>query len=249
METNLRNQSYNNNFAAGWDGILELPNHGLAICFDTEKAKVVKEYLQKFSHSLWKQGIKLFFQFLYTGSQVHQGNLYRIYLMYFWSLAEYRTLVVGDFSLDQLLYKNIQMLDFSKNYSKITKNFNSFSIHVLPHMFMEEYWTLFCTMPNMIQWLGLLHHLVISLLFLTHVVFKQALKYMLAPYCMEYPHTMPFLRYKILQSQLKPSKPHAFQGVCAIPNALNLEIFFVKHHNCALLLDFLALFCNTVCMP
>ena len=45
METNLRNQSYNNNFAAGWDGILELPNHGLTICFDTEKAKVVKEYL------------------------------------------------------------------------------------------------------------------------------------------------------------------------------------------------------------
>ena len=29
------------NFAEGWDGILELPNHGLAICFDTEKVKFV----------------------------------------------------------------------------------------------------------------------------------------------------------------------------------------------------------------
>lgn len=31
-----------NNFAVGWDGILELPNHGLAICFDTEKVKFVR---------------------------------------------------------------------------------------------------------------------------------------------------------------------------------------------------------------
>lgn len=41
METNLRNQSYKN---IGWDGILEFANHGIAKWFNTEKAKVIREY-------------------------------------------------------------------------------------------------------------------------------------------------------------------------------------------------------------
>ena len=44
-EINLNNRSYEDiKFIPGWDGIHKLTNHDLAIFFDTEKVKTVREY-------------------------------------------------------------------------------------------------------------------------------------------------------------------------------------------------------------
>ena len=71
----------------------------------------------------------------------------------------------------------------------------------------------------------------------------------LATYCKQHPHTMSFLRNKMLYSLLKTQQNTCSLVEWSVLNALNLGKRGIKIHNCALLLDFFALFCYTVCMP
>ena len=66
--------------------------------------------------------------------------------------------------------------------------------------------------------------------------------FILATFCMWYPHAVSFFRNKIPYSLLKPTKSHAFFGGCTISNALNWENMGAKVNNCVLLRDFLAHF-------
>ena len=63
----------------------------------------------------------------------------------------------------------------------------------------------------------------------------------LTTYCVWYPHTVPF-KWNALFSTKNSKNTHRL-GECKVVTALNLEKQGVKIHNCALLVDFLALFC------
>ena len=63
---------------------------------------------------------------------------------------------------------------------------------------------------------------------------------LLANYCVQYPHTIPFSRNNLFS--LKSFKTMCHLGGCSIQNALYLEILEGKIHNCDFLLNILALF-------
>ena len=68
---------------------------------------------------------------------------------------------------------------------------------------------------------------------------------LLATYCVLHPHVMSFLRDKIIFF-CKNLQNHLER--CSVPNALHFKNLESKFYYCALLLNFLALFCYTACM-
>ena len=79
------------------------------------------------------------------------------------------------------------------------------------------------------------------------IVKSSTARFILATYYMLYLHAMPFLINNALFST-KSSKNTMLRG-CSFLNAQNSGKWGEKTPNCALLLDFLAFFCYTTCIP
>ena len=103
----------------GWDSIHKDTEHGLAICFDTSRVEIIKEFstsgnLQLLPVLLKVENEQIFLLLLYrppgsAGTFVYE-LMQQISMLSLDNYGEYRTLIVGDFNLDQMADENVRLL-------------------------------------------------------------------------------------------------------------------------------------------
>lgn len=124
-ETHIDNQHYKNieEYQLGWKSIHRNTEHGLAICYDTSRVEIVKTFttpgeLQVLPVLLKIDDELVFLVLLYRPPRPMQQNDTFVYeLIQILSMlpldeyGEYRTLIVGDFNMDQMVDENIRKFD------------------------------------------------------------------------------------------------------------------------------------------
>ena len=120
-ETHVNNSDPDNNieqYQQGWTGIHKATDHGLAICYDSSKVSIIQQYetsttLQLLPVLMNIQAEHVLVVLLYLPPQSPTLPFIQQLTFQLNSLPtkEYRTLIVGDFNMDQMLPENKRLLD------------------------------------------------------------------------------------------------------------------------------------------
>ena len=114
-ETHVNDGQYNSieQYVGGWKDLHKRTNHGLAICYNAQKVRIIQEFPSSNELQMLPVLIKMEDEFLllvvvYRPPSEPIGNFIQNLIQQLNQLptVEYRTIIVGDFNLDQRLKEN-----------------------------------------------------------------------------------------------------------------------------------------------